>query len=114
VIVDEDLPARSAELGEYTLNYLKKVRSRHIVDVRGKGLWIGIELTGRARPFCETLRQRGLLCKETHSSVIRLAPPLVIEKADLDWGLAQICEVLEDKSAIPIERKADLTQVAAP
>jgi ornithine--oxo-acid transaminase len=114
VIVDEDLSARSAELGEYALNYLKKVRSRHIVDVRGKGLWIGIELNGRARPFCETLRQRGVLCKETHSSVIRLAPPLVIDKADLDWGLAQICEVLEDKSAIPAESGADLTQVAAP
>jgi ornithine--oxo-acid transaminase len=114
VIVDEDLSARSAELGEYALNYLKKVRSRHIVDVRGKGLWIGIELNGRARPFCETLRQRGVLCKETHSSVIRLAPPLVIDKADLDWGLAQICEVLEDKSAIPVESGADLTQVAAP
>jgi ornithine--oxo-acid transaminase len=112
VIVDEDLSARSAELGEYALNYLKKVRSRHIVDVRGKGLWIGIELNGRARPFCETLRQRGVLCKETHSSVIRLAPPLVIDKADLDWGLAQICEVLEDKSAIPVGSGADLTQVA--
>ena len=114
VIVDENLPARSAELGEYALNYLKKVRSRHIVDVRGKGLWIGIELNGRARPFCEKLRQRGVLCKETHSSVIRLAPPLVIEKADLDWGLAQICEVLEDKSAVPVESTAELTQVATP
>ena len=114
VIVDEDLPARSAELGEYALNYLKKVRSRHIVDVRGKGLWIGIELNGRARPFCEKLRQRGMLCKETHSSVIRLAPPLVIDKADLDWGLAQICEVLEDKSAFPVESRAELTEVATP
>ena len=114
VIVDENLPTRSAELGEYALNYLKKVRSRHIVDVRGKGLWIGIELNGRARPFCERLQQRGVLCKETHSSVIRLAPPLVIEKADLDWGLAQICEVLEDKSAVPVESTAELTQVATP
>jgi len=114
VIVDEDLPARSADLGEYALNYLKRVRSRHIVDVRGKGLWIGIELNGRARPFCEKLRQRGVLCKETHSSVIRLAPPLVIEKADLDWGLAQICEVLEDKTAVPVESRTELTQVATP
>lgn len=114
VIVDEELPARSAELGEYALNYLKKIRSRHIVNVRGKGLWIGIELNGKARPFCETLRQRGVLCKETHSSVIRLAPPLMIDKADLDWGLAQICEVLEDESAIPVEPKGDLSEVAAP
>lgn len=114
VIVNEDLSGRSAELGEYTLNYLRRVRSRHIVDVRGKGLWIGIELNGRARPFCERLQQRGVLCKETHSSVIRLAPPLVIGKADLDWGLAQICDVLEDKSAVPVESRGELTQVATP
>jgi ornithine--oxo-acid transaminase len=96
VIVDEDLPARSAELGEYALKYLKNLRSLHIVEVRGKGLWIGIELNSSARPFCQALKLRGVLCKETHSSVIRLAPPLVIDKADLDWGLSQIRAVLED------------------
>jgi ornithine--oxo-acid transaminase len=96
VIVDEDLPARSAELGEYALNCLKRIRSPHIVEIRGKGLWIGIELNTQARPFCETLKQRGVLCKETHASVIRLAPPLVIEKADLDWGLEHIRAVLEE------------------
>ena len=82
--------------------------------MRGKGLWIGIELNGRARPFCEKLQQRGVLCKETHSSVIRLAPPLVIEKADLDWGLAQICDVLEDKSGVLVDGRAVLTQAATP
>jgi ornithine--oxo-acid transaminase len=96
VIVDEDLSARSAELGEYALNYIKSIRSPHIVEVRGKGLWIGIELNTEARPFCEKLKQRGVLCKETHASVIRLAPPLVIEKADLVWGLEQIRAVLEE------------------
>ncbi len=96
VIVDEDLSARSAELGEYALNYIKNIRSPHIAEVRGKGLWIGIELNSEARPFCEKLKQRGVLCKETHASVIRLAPPLVIDKADLVWGLDQIRAVLEE------------------
>jgi ornithine--oxo-acid transaminase len=95
VIVDEELSARSAELGEHALSYLKRLRSSHIVEIRGKGLWIGIELNTAARPFCEALKQRGVLCKETHASVIRLAPPLMIDKADLDWGLNQIREVLE-------------------
>ncbi|HEX9199321.1 MAG TPA: ornithine--oxo-acid transaminase [Acidobacteriaceae bacterium] len=103
VIVDEDLPARSAELGEYALKYLKNLRSRHILEVRGKGLWIGIELNGPARPFCEALKRRGVLCKETHASVIRLAPPLVIDKADLDWGLDHIRAVLEDAPPVSAE-----------
>ena len=106
VIVDEDLTARSAELGEYALAYMRKVRSRHIVEVRGKGLWIGIQLNTEARPFCEELMQRGVLCKETHHTVIRLAPPLVIQKADLQWGLEQICAVLED-DAVPGESKIE-------
>jgi ornithine--oxo-acid transaminase len=96
VIVDENLTERSAELGEYALDYMRKIRSRHIVEVRGKGLWIGIQLNTEARPFCEELMRRGVLCKETHHTVIRLAPPLVIEKADLQWGLEQICALLED------------------
>jgi ornithine--oxo-acid transaminase len=106
VIVDENLSARSAELGEYALEYLQSLHSPHIVEVRGKGLWIGIELNTPARPFCEKLKQRGVLCKETHESVIRLAPPLIIAKADLEWGLQQIREVLEassDESEIPVE-----------
>ena len=94
VIVDEDLMARSEELGAYTLDRLKKINSPDLVEVRGKGLWIGIELKVPARPFCEELRDRGVLCKETHNTVIRLAPPLVIDKADLEWGLEQIEAVL--------------------
>jgi ornithine--oxo-acid transaminase len=110
VIVDEDLPARSAELGAYALEYLKSLSSPHIVEVRGKGLWIGIELNRPARPFCEELKQRGVLCKETHASVIRLAPPLVIDKADLEWGLGEIRAVLEGKrpsAAKPVAAVAD-------
>ena len=67
-----------------------------IVEVRGIGLWIAVELKVPARPLCEALQKRGVLCKETHSTVIRLAPPLVISKKDLDWGLDQIEAVLID------------------
>lgn len=99
VVVDEGLSERSAELGNYALEFLKGMRSPHIVEIRGKGLWIGIQLNRPARPFCEELKRRGVLCKETHECVIRLAPPLIIDKADLDWGLAQIKAVLEEAPA---------------
>jgi ornithine--oxo-acid transaminase len=94
VVVEEDLPGRSAELGEYALGRLRGMNSPQVVEVRGKGLWIGIELKGRARPVCEALERRGVLCKETHETVIRLAPPLTISRADLAWGLDQIEAVL--------------------
>ncbi len=94
VVVDERLSERSAELGAYALARLRAFHSPHIVEARGRGLWIGIELKSAARPFCEQLEQRGVLCKETHENVIRLAPPLVIEQADLEWGLDQIEAVL--------------------
>jgi ornithine--oxo-acid transaminase len=90
VVVDEGLSERSAELGEYALERLKKMKSADVVEVRGRGLWIGIELNVPARPYCEALLERGVLCKETHETVIRLAPPLVIEKADLEWGIEQV------------------------
>jgi ornithine--oxo-acid transaminase len=96
VLVDEDLTARSAELGAYALARLKKVKNPQIVEVRGIGLWIAVELKVPARPLCEALQRRGVLCKETHSTVIRLAPPLVISKKDLEWGLDQIEAVLAD------------------
>ncbi len=94
VLVDEDLPSRSAELGAYALNRLQSSAARHLVAVRGKGLWIGIELNVPARPLCEALSNRGVLCKETHDTVIRLAPPLIITRDDLAWGLDQIEDVL--------------------
>jgi ornithine--oxo-acid transaminase len=90
VLVDEGLAERSAELGSYALERLKNMKGADVVEVRGRGLWIGIELKVPARPYCEALQERGVLCKETHETVIRLAPPLVIDKADLDWGLEQI------------------------
>ncbi|RRA48211.1 ornithine--oxo-acid transaminase [Acidipila sp. EB88] len=94
VIVDERLPERSAELGAYALQRLKALRSEHVVDVRGRGLWLGIVLNVPARSFCERLQQRGVLCKETHENVIRLAPPLTISREDLEWGLGEIEAVL--------------------
>ena len=113
VIVDENLSARSAELGEYALNCLKSIRSSYIVEVRGKGLWIGIELNTPARPFCEKLKQRGVLCKETHASVIRLAPPLMIDKADLEWGLSQIRAVLKDDRLDDLDAHSSVTEATA-
>jgi ornithine--oxo-acid transaminase len=98
VIVEEELSARSAELGAYALDRLKSIDNPHVAAVRGKGLWIAIELNSPARPFCEALKERGVLCKETHDTVIRLAPPLVISREDLDWGLSQIEAVLLDSA----------------
>jgi ornithine--oxo-acid transaminase len=98
VIVDERLAERSAELGAYALARLQKMRSDMVREVRGRGLWLAIELNVPARPICEALRDRGVLCKETHDTVIRIAPPLVIRREDLDWGLDQIELVLAGDS----------------
>ena len=94
VLVDEDLIRRSAELGAHALQRLRSVSSSRVRQVRGRGLWLAIELNQPARPICEALQQRGVLCKETHETVIRIAPPLVISREDLDWGLDQIEAVL--------------------
>ncbi|MFD2132924.1 ornithine--oxo-acid transaminase [Pseudogracilibacillus auburnensis] len=94
VIIDEKLPEKSQELGEYFKGELQKITNPIIKEVRGKGLFIGMELTEPARPYCEALKDKGLLCKETHENVIRFAPPLIIEKADINWALQKINEVL--------------------
>jgi ornithine--oxo-acid transaminase len=94
VIQDEGLVARSAELGAYALERLRGVRNARVREVRGRGLWLAIELNEAARPVCEALQQRGVLCKETHATVIRIAPPLVIRREDLEWGLDQLEAVL--------------------
>lgn len=96
VIEEEKLVERSLELGNYFQEKLKKINSSIIKEVRGKGLFIGVELTEPARKYCEALKEKGLLCKETHVNVIRFAPPLVISQKDLDWALEQITAVLED------------------
>ena len=95
VIIEERLADRSAELGTLFLNRLKQIKSSHIREIRGRGLWIAIELNGPARPICEALMREGILCKETHDNVIRFAPPLIIEKEDLLWAADRIQSVLE-------------------
>ena len=97
VLVEENLIEKSFELGKYFKEELKNINSDHIKEVRGKGLFIGVELkseAGGARRFCEALMKRGILCKETHENVIRFAPPLVITKEEIDWALVRIKEVL--------------------
>ncbi|MFB3915184.1 MAG: ornithine--oxo-acid transaminase [Terriglobales bacterium] len=95
VIIEEKLPARSAELGAYFLERLRTLRSPNLREVRGRGLWIGMEMRGPARPYCEALKELGVLCKETHEKVIRLAPPLVICREEIDWAIERIRQVIE-------------------
>jgi len=97
VLIDEDLCGRAAELGSYMLGKLEQLASPHVASVRGKGLWAGIVLkpaAGGARRFCEALMRQGILAKETHENVIRLAPPLVITKDILDAALERLGNVL--------------------
>lgn len=94
VIVEENLTDRSANLGNYFLEKLAEINNPIIKDIRGRGLFIGVELTVEARPYCEKLKEVGLLCKETHETVIRFAPPLTITIEELDWALERIKQVL--------------------
>jgi ornithine--oxo-acid transaminase len=97
VLVDEDMVRKSADNGAYFLERLQTVDSRHVKELRGRGLWIAIELNeeaGGARRFCEALQEEGLLCKETHSTVIRIAPPLTIDRNEIDWAVERIGKVL--------------------
>jgi ornithine--oxo-acid transaminase len=96
VLVEEKLVQRSAELGEYFLNQLRTLRSPHLREVRGKGLWIGIELNVPARPYCEALKCERVLCKETHECVIRVAPPLIITHEEIDWAFGRIRKVVQE------------------
>jgi ornithine--oxo-acid transaminase len=95
VIEEESLADRSAELGAWLLYELRKFRHPHIKEIRGRGLLIGIELTVPARSYCERLKDFGLLCKETHDYVIRLAPPLIITQEELAWAVGQLKRAFE-------------------
>jgi ornithine--oxo-acid transaminase len=97
VLEEEGLVARSAELGAYLADRLRQVKSDRIREVRGRGLFVGVELhksAGGARRYCEALMDRGMLCKETHDDVIRFAPPLTITRDQLDWAVAQFAAVV--------------------
>jgi len=95
VLIEENLVQRSAELGAYFLTLLQTLRSSDLKEVRGRGLWIGIELRSPARPYCEALKAEGILCKETHDRVIRIAPPLVITRQEIDWAFERIAKVIQ-------------------
>jgi ornithine--oxo-acid transaminase len=94
VIEEEELVENSRELGKYFLEQLRKIDNPSIKEVRGRGLFIGVDLHEKARPYCERLKEAGLLCKETHETTIRFAPPLVITKQELDWAIERIRQVL--------------------
>lgn len=97
VLTEEKLIEKSFELGNYFRQKLSEIKSKHVKEIRGKGLFIGVELKPEAkgaRRFCEALKGRGILCKETHENVIRFAPPLIITKENIDWALPKIEEVL--------------------
>lgn len=95
VIEDENLIQKSFDNGNYFMDKLKSIQSSKIKEVRGKGLWIGLELTEPARKYCESLMDLGVLCKETHDFVIRIAPPLVITRDEIDWAFDKISQVIE-------------------
>ncbi|MGP5095150.1 ornithine--oxo-acid transaminase [Staphylococcus equorum subsp. linens] len=97
VLIDENLIERSAEQGQKLLNHLQLIDSNIIKDVRGRGLFIGIELTEAAQSYCQQMIEQGVLCKETQGNIIRLAPPLVIEDEEIDKVIKVITEVLEKK-----------------
>lgn len=95
VIAEEKLVERSLRLGQYLMSKLHELKNPKIKEIRGKGLFIGIELTEPARPYCEALKEKGLLCKETHEHTIRLAPPLIITKEEVDWAFERLKDVLQ-------------------
>jgi ornithine--oxo-acid transaminase len=101
ILVDEKLADRAAELGDWFMNELRGIDSEAVEEVRGRGLLIGVEIKkgfGKARPYCEALMERGILCKETHDQVVRFAPPLVVSKDQLEEALPAIREVISATS----------------
>ena len=105
ILVEEDLVDNSATMGAYLLDELQKIDSPLIRDIRGRGLFVGLEIDpslASARAICEALMERGLLSKETHETVVRLAPPLVIGRAEVDWAVQQIREVLQETDRMRI------------
>jgi ornithine--oxo-acid transaminase len=107
LLIDERLSERAAMMGDYLLKRLKAIASPVIADVRGKGLLIGVELDPNrvtARQFVETLLKHGVLSKDTHGTVARFAPPLIVEREQLDWGVDRICDALREYG--PVYEKA--------
>ena len=98
VLIEENMIENAAALGDYFMGRLREIDNPMIAAIRGIGLLIGVELkkkAGGARKYCEALKEKGLLCKETHENVIRFAPPLVIKKQEIDWAMERIHGVFE-------------------
>jgi len=95
VLVEEKLIQNSAKLGPWFMAKLKGLKTKRIKQIRGRGLFIGLELDRPARPYCEALMDEGMLCKETHENVIRFAPPLVISKQELNWAFRRVEKVFK-------------------
>lgn len=95
ILEKENLIDRSNEMGEYFMQRLRDMNSPHVELVRGKGLWIGVVLNKKARPFTEALKEEGILCKETHENIIRVAPPLVITKEEIDWAMERFEKIMK-------------------
>lgn len=99
ILEEEKLVEKSAELGAYMLEEIKKISSNLIREVRGKGLWIGVDFDPEhvtARRICEMLQEKGILSKETHHTVVRFAPPLIVTRAEIDWTIDQLRDVISD------------------
>jgi ornithine--oxo-acid transaminase len=111
ILLEEDLVKQSAEKGAWLLERLRAIDSPLIREVRGRGLFIGLEIEpaqASAREVCERLMKRGLLSKETHETVVRLAPPLAVDRASLEWAADQIAEVLREMESDRPTQKAEL------
>jgi ornithine--oxo-acid transaminase len=96
VLEEENLVRRSEELGTYFVERLREIKNPKMKEIRGRGLFIGIEMFTAARPYCEKLMELGLLCKETHETTIRFAPPLTISKEELDWAIERIQQIFNE------------------
>ena len=106
VIAEENLAERSRESGRYLLERLNRdLRCKQLVEIRGKGLFIGIELKIPARAYCERLMREGILCKETHDNILRIAPPLIIERQELDFIVDKIERILGDHERKPVKTR---------
>jgi ornithine--oxo-acid transaminase len=101
VVESERLCERSLEMGDYFLAGLSELKIPQLKELRGRGLFIGLELRTEARPYCEKLKERGILCKETHVNTIRFAPPLIIGKPELDFALERVRDVFAAPATAP-------------
>ena len=102
VLEEEGMVENSAKLGEYMLTQLRGINSPLIREVRGQGLWIGVDFDPKkvsARKICELMMAKGILSKETHETVVRFAPPLTVTKEQIDWALETLREVIREVEA---------------